>query len=191
MTGLQNLIIFCSKKLGAFLFVTAAFSVALYSLMQISTAFASVSGGHEPFDMQNTLTAPAIEAQLSAYTSASFSTYWKFTAVDFIFPFAGGLFTASILAFAIRSLFPTLYATLTSKNLLPLFMLPTLFDWLENISVISVLLRYPQNTPALTSAILLFKSLKLTTLTLSQVAVSLLLLGVGIQWLIKLFRKNS
>jgi hypothetical protein len=191
MTALQNLMIFCSKRFWAFLCITVIFSVALFALTQISTTFASISGGHEPLDMQNTLTAPAIEAQLSAYTTASFSTYWKFTAVDFIFPFAGGLFTAAIFAFAIRSLSTALYAKLTSKNLLPLLMLPTLFDWLENISIISVLLRYPQNTLALTSAILLFKSLKLTTLTLSQVAVSMLLLGVGIQWLTKLFRKSS
>lgn len=187
MIALQNLIAFCAKKWWAFALITIVFSLSLVLLMQLGEAFASVTAGHPPFDTQNKLTAQDIKQQLADYTPASYTAYWKFTANDFLFPFAGGIFTASILTFSLRRLFPNIHAWVFARTLLPLFMLPTLFDWLENFSILLVLIG---QTSAAT-AVVFFKALKLSTLTLSQTLMVLGLTGVCLQWAIQYFRKPS
>lgn len=187
MTALQNLILFCSKKWWAFVLITLVFGISLVLLMRLGDTFASLTNGHPPFDTQNNLTVQDIARQLSEYTPASYSAYWMFTANDFLFPFAGGLFTASILTFALRRLLPAAHEWMSARQLLPLFLLPTFFDWLENISIITMLTGQANAA----STILFFKGLKLTTLTLSQTLMVLALFGVGLQWVTQRFRKNS
>src|SRR5262245_15387995 len=125
---LNRLIVRTSSSAWLFIASFAVTFVTLQSLMRIGRAFQPEAGGAEPFDLQNGLTAEQVLAQLPAYTDQARQLYFAFTAIDYVFPFAAGLFMAAIAAFCLRHSFPGVYATLVSRNLLPLLMLASLFD---------------------------------------------------------------
>jgi len=176
LAQLHKALLIISQSASRFLTTLAVFLSALWGLMRIGKAFEPVTAGHPPFDLQNSLSVSDVLAQLPHYTDASRKLYLGFAAVDFVFPFVGGLLTASAAAFLMRHGLPTLYERLAARRLFLLFMLPTLFDWLENAAILTVL--FASNSPSQTLAlpVILFKRLKLGALFTTQPVTVLLIL---------------
>ena len=74
----------------------------LTAMNRIAADFPAVAGGAVPFDLQNDLTSDQVLAQLAGYTDGARRLYGLFTAIDYLFPFAAGLFLAGISAFGMR-----------------------------------------------------------------------------------------
>lgn len=184
MLGMLNRLIVRTST-SPWLFLAAmviAFS-SLGALMQIGKNFPAVAGGAQPFDLQNDLTGAQVLAQLPAYTDAARRLYGLFTAIDYVFPFSAGLFLAAIAAFCLRHTFPAAYAALDARRLLPLLMIASLFDWCENVAAITAILSWPATTPAMATALVAAKKLKLTFLAVTQGLVALLMLATAARWL--------
>ncbi len=175
--ALNRLIIRVSANPWLFIATTVIFITSLRALMQIGETFPAVAGGAQPFDLQNGLTGEQVLLQLAGYTDAAVRQYSIFTAIDYVFPFAAGLFLAAITAFCLRRAFPGVYAAMAGRKLLPLLMLGSLFDWAENVAAITAILAYPDTTPGMATAIVLAKRLKLACVVISQVLALLLLMA--------------
>lgn len=180
MLRLQRLILDCSRSLPAFLLVCSGVALSLWLLLRISTQFAAVTNGYEPFDLQNGLQRADVLRQLPYYNADSRRLYWLFAIVDCCFPFLGSLLTSIAAAFLVRSLSPALFARLTAYGGFVWFFLPTLFDWSENLSIIALLLS--REPTGFVGALLLFKQLKLLSLFVVQGSIITALLI----WLVKL-----
>jgi hypothetical protein len=156
---------------------------SLRSLIAIEADFPAVAGGARPFDMQNGLTAAEVFQQLPSYGDEARRLYGIFTAIDYVFPFAAGLFLAAVIAFCLRRAFPHLYAALDARHLLPVFMLGTLFDWCENVAAITAILSWPDTTQAMALALVVAKRLKLACLFVTQPLALVLLIITAVKWL--------
>jgi hypothetical protein len=176
MTYLQGLILRCSKSPLAFLAVFLGFNLSFFALFRIAEAFAGATGGLQPFDMQNELTVEEVLAQLPHYTEASRRLYALFTVTDYVFPVLGGLFVASVGAFLLRHGLPSAYAWLEARRGLVVFLLPTLFDWLENVAALPVVFGAAPPSQSLATLLIVCKKLKLGSLFLSWTAIALLAL---------------
>ena len=130
----NNLIVSCSKSWWKFLLVLGGQIGTISVLNNITEGFPAISGGHKPFDMQNSLQAHEIFLQLATYTPEAFSQYSLFQMVDYVFPVFGGLVLACAVAFALRHASPILYQRALDTRVLFLLLIPTIFDWLENIN---------------------------------------------------------
>ena len=174
------------------LFVTA-FAVnfgTLQAMFQIARRFEAETG-FQPFDLQNGLTPQQVLAQLPAYTDHARQLYFGFTALDYIFPFAGALFMSGIAAFCLRRSFPQLYAALVARNLLPLLMLASLFDWCENVAAITAILSWPDTTTAMATAIVVAKKLKLGFLYTTWSLVAVLVAATLVLAVARVLRKRT
>lgn len=183
LRALNRLIIRVSGSGWLFALTTVLAFGSLALLMQIGEAFPAVAGGAQPFDLQNELTPDEVLGQLPGYTAEARRLYLQFTAIDFLFPFAAGLFLAAIAAFSMRHGFPAPYGWLTARNLLPILMLGTLFDWCENVAAVSAIYAWPDTSAALASALVTAKKLKLTLVIASQLLAALLLLAAAASWI--------
>ena len=152
---------------------------SLSALKRIGAGFPAVAGGAQPFDLQNGLTADQILQQLAGYTDQARQTYLVFTSIDYVFPFAAGLFLAALGAFGLRHGFPGVYAEAARRNLFPLFLAGTLFDWCENIASLTAIMSYPDTSAALAGAVVLAKGLKLVLVSTTQGLAVLLLLAAA------------
>jgi hypothetical protein len=181
MQGLSRLIVRVSESAPLFALTTVLAFGSLFALMRIGAAFPPAAAGAAVFDLQNTLTAAQVLEQLPGYTDQARRLYFRFTAVDFLFPFAASLFLAAIVAFCLRHGFPGLYAMALKRRLLPLVMAAALFDWIENVAVLVAITAWPGTTPAMASAIVVAKRLKLGFLFGTQVLVGLLVLATAVR----------
>jgi hypothetical protein len=181
--ALNGLIVRVSGNGWLFALTTVLAFGSLTILMQIGEAFPAVAGGAQPFDLQNELTAAEVLAQLPGYTEQARGLYLQFSAIDFVFPFAAGLFLAAIAAFSMRHAFPAAYGWLTARSLLPLMMLGTLFDWCENVAALSAIYSWPDTGAGLATAPVIAKKLKLTMVIASQLLAALLLLAAAAAWI--------
>ncbi|MBC8099534.1 MAG: hypothetical protein H7Y11_08825 [Armatimonadetes bacterium] len=128
------------------------------------------------YDTQNDLTAEALLTQLPLYQGEARSAYLRFAAFDFVFPLVAGLFVAVLWALFLRLNTWRIPQRLLALGL-PLFpLIVTVWDWLENVSLLVVLSAGASPDPAFINAVLLFKRLKLAGLALSGAGTSLLLL---------------
>jgi hypothetical protein len=143
MNFLNQLIIRISKSGWLYVIVFAGFFGTLQALQRIADRFPERAAGAVPFDLQNQLTTEQIFPQLAGYTDEAFRLYYVFTAIDYFFPLFAGLFLGATAAFLLRHSLPRWYAIAEQKNLFLLFLLATLFDWLENITLLSVIVGYP------------------------------------------------
>jgi hypothetical protein len=171
MTRLHTLILRTSRSLGAFLALALAFGLLLIALLRTGDAFARVTSGYRPFDLQNGLGVENIATQLPLYTDASRRFYALFALFDAVFPLVGGLMTAAAAAFLTGRTSPVTYARIEARRGFLAFMLPTLFDWLENIVILVTLFAAPPGIRVLWGMLVAFKKLKLASLAVSQVAV--------------------
>lgn len=176
MLGALNQLIVRVSASGWLFLLTAILAFgSLGIMMRIGAAFSGITGGVPPFDLQNGLTSAQVIEQLPHYTGEARQLYLQFTAIDYLFPFAAGLFLAAIAAFCLRRAFPGAYAMINGRELLPLLMLATLFDWCENIAALASILTYPDTSTALATALVVAKRLKLTMVFSTQGLVVLLL----------------
>lgn len=183
MRWYNDLVIRVSQS--AFLWLMSAvfaFGSLYFVFLNLAIPFEKIVGA-PMFDFQNRLTVEQIFAQLTNYDEQSRAIYRAFLFVDFYFPFFAGLVMAAAGAFAWRHLAPPFYAKLTSRNLLALFLIPTLFDWSENVSAIIVVGAYPDELRWAAGLLVLCKIGKLTTVLLAQAIVGLSLLAAAIKWL--------
>jgi len=188
LSRLQNLVIRTSRTWWLYLGVVVLFVGSLLSLLRIGERFPAHAGGNPPFDLQNGLSTAEVYPQIATYTDTARELYHVFTLIDYVFPFSAGLFIAATAAFALRNSLPKWYAVLTARNLLPVFMLGTAFDWLENIAALSAISLYPAETGWLPVLLVLAKRLKLACVMAGQLAMLLLLVYAAGNWLAATFR---
>lgn len=182
LRGLNKLIIRVSGNGWLFAATAIVFVVSLRLLMQIGESFPAVAGGAQPFDLQNALTGEQVLQQLAGYTAEARRQYYLFTAVDYVFPFAAGLFLAAIAAFCLRRSFPAAYTAVAERALFPLLMAGSLFDWCENIAALAAILSWPDTSAGVATALVTAKRLKLTLVIATQLLVALLLLATAGKW---------
>ncbi len=82
-----------------------------------------------------------------------------------------------------RHSLPRWYTIAEQKNLFVLFLLATLFDWLENIAVLSVIAGYPNELSTIATLAVAAKMGKLGFVFLFQGLSLLLLIFCAGQWL--------
>ena len=183
MNALNSVIIRISKSGWLYVFVFAGFFGTLQALLRIGKRFPELAAGSVPFDLQNQLTVEQIFTQLAAYTEEAFQLYYVFAAIDFFFPLFAGLFLGATVAFLLRHALPRWYAIAEQKNLFVLFLLATLFDWLENITLLSVIAGYPNEFSSIATLAVAAKMGKLAFVFLFQGLVLLLLIFSAGKWL--------
>lgn len=183
MHALNSVIIRISKSGWQYVLVFAGFFGTLQALLRIGKRFPELAAGAVPFDLQNQLTVEQIFTQLAGYTEEAFQLYYFFTAIDFFFPLFAGLFLGATVAFLLRHSLPRWYAIAEEKNLFVLFLLATLFDWLENITVLSVMAGYPNELSSIATLAVAAKMGKLGFVFLFQGLVLLLLIFSAGKWL--------
>jgi hypothetical protein len=183
LNRLQTLVIRVSQTWWLYLCVVLLFAGSLLALLRIGETFPSHAAGNLPFDLQNALTAAEVYPQLATWTENARNLYYAFTLIDYAFPFFAGLFIAATAAFAMRNSLPKWYAALAERNLLPVFMLGTAFDWLENLAALSVISLYPAEIGSLPFVLVIAKKLKLVCVMSGQAAMLLLLVYAAGNWL--------
>jgi hypothetical protein len=188
LNRLQNLVIHTSRTWWLYLSVVVLFAGSLLALLRIGELFPAHAAGNLPFDLQNGLAAADVYPQIATYTAAARNLYYAFTLIDYAFPFFAGLFIAATAAFALRNSLPKAYAALAGRNLLPVFMLGTVFDWLENLAALGVISLYPVETSWLPFVLVLAKKLKLVCVMSGQAAMLLLLVYAAGNWLARKLR---
>ena len=152
-------------------------------LTRIGKKFPAFAGGAVPFDLQNDLRADQVYTQLAGYTQPARELYYAFTLIDYAFPFFAGLFIAATVAFALRTGLPGVYREVLSRKLLLVLLLPTAFDWLENVSAVSVILLYPTEVRWLPLLLVAAKKCKLATLVVSNAAMAGVVLVAAGNWI--------
>lgn len=182
MRWYNDLVIRVSKSAWLWIMSTVfAFGSLYFVFLNINVPFEAIVGA-QMFDFQNELTVEKIFAQLPNYDEHARALYTAFMFIDFYFPFFAGLTMAAAAAFAWRHLSPGIYATLDDRKLFAVFLLPTLFDWGENISAIITVSAYPEELTAAATALVLCKKGKLATVILFQAVTFLSLIAAGLKW---------
>jgi hypothetical protein len=164
MTRIRDLLIAISRRWWAVVLVFVLNFAAFTVLFALEDQFEALAGV-PTFDTQNDLTAARLIEQLPLYQGEARAAYMRFIAFDFVFPFVAALFIA-----VLWTLFLRLNTWKIAVRLLavgtPLFaFIGTLWDYLENVSLLTIL-----NTGASQTWIdlaLMFKGLKLTWLFLN------------------------
>jgi hypothetical protein len=182
MRWYNDLVVRVSKSAWLWIMSTVfAFGSLYFVFLNINVPFEAIVGA-QMFDFQNELTVEQIFAQLPNYDEHARALYTAFMFIDFYFPFFAGLTMAAVAALALRHLAPTLYSRIDSKNLFTLFLIPTLFDWSENVSAITVVSAYPDELTAAATALVFFKKGKLASIMVFQAITMLLLLAATLKW---------
>lgn len=181
LNATTRFIVSCSESWWKFLLLFTGFGASLGALLQISARFPAISDGNVPFDMQNDLTAEQVFGQLPAYSEQAFTTYYAFQAIDFAFPLLAGLFLAAAFAFGLRHTAPRWYAIAVAKNLLVLMLLATLFDYLENISFLTVISIWPAQAEAAAQLGIFAKKAKLLFMNLANALTALSLVTAALR----------
>jgi hypothetical protein len=179
---LNNFIVDCSKSWWKFLLLLIGQGSTITLLNNITAKFPAVTDNHIPFDMQNTLTSEMIFAQLESYTPEAFNLYGWFQAVDYLFPVFAGLMLAAAGTFALRHAFPGIYAKALDNGVLWLWLLPSIFDWLENLNFLRVVTAWPDQAGTAASLGVAAKMAKLGSMGVVFAAVGLLLLIAAGRW---------
>ena len=126
-----------------FLLILMANGVQAYFLFsQWGNRFYQITG-EKVYDLQPFLTPDVLYQQLSKYTDEAIAVYWKFVALDYLFPVTGALANVVLLGMILRRCNSSLAGTLlkTGLWLVPLGIIP--FDWLENTGFIFLIRSFP------------------------------------------------
>lgn len=187
---LQAFIIRVSRTWWLYLLVLATTFGSLQALLAIGERFPAYAGGHPPFDLQNDLVPGDVYVQLAAYTLEARRAYYHFTEIDYLFPLAAGIFTAATVAFLLRYSRPRWYAALTARNLLPVFLVATGFDWLENVAAVTAIDLYPREFGWLPLLLVAAKRCKLALAMAGNVTMAGLLAYSAGLWLVRTVRRR-
>jgi len=183
MRSLNNLVVLVSRSGLLFVISTIfAFGSLFIVFMPINVVFENLVGA-QLFDFQNELTVEQVFTQLPAYTDASRGLYYAFSFVDFFFPFFASVVLGAAAAFAIRYLSTKRYDAINGSNLFALFFIPTMFDWIENISALTVINAYPEELTTVAMILVIAKKGKLATVLTMQLVAWLLLAMAGLKWI--------
>lgn len=182
LARVNRFIISCSESWWKVLLLFVAQMSTFQLMNRITARFPDVTADDIPFDMQNDLTAPAIFEQLAGYSDEAFRLYYQFQALDYLFPVFAGLFLASLFAFGLRHAAPGWYAIASARNLLVLMLAPTLFDYLENIHLLWVVMAWPDISDTVAQLAVAAKRAKLACLYLAFAATGAALLAALLQW---------
>jgi hypothetical protein len=158
-----------------------AFGSLYFVFLNINVPFEQMVGA-PMFDFQNGLTVAQVFEQLPGYDERAIALYHAFLFVDFYFPFFAGLVMASAGAFAWRHLAPRVYEALDSRSLFVIFLVPTLFDWGENLFAIAVVGAWPERLGWAATLLVLCKKGKLATVMAFQAVVLISLLAAAAKW---------
>ncbi|HJP37821.1 MAG: hypothetical protein QF483_05940 [Gammaproteobacteria bacterium] len=183
MRWYNNLVVRTSQS--AWLFINSfvfAFGSLAFVFMNINTPF-EATVGTQMFDFQNDLTVEQIFVQLTNYDESARALYHAFLFIDFYFPFFAGLVMAAAGAYAWRHLSSKHYEAIYSRNLFIVFLIPTLFDWGENIFALSVVNAWPAELGWAATGLVLCKQVKLASMVFLQAVVFLSLALALVKWL--------
>jgi hypothetical protein len=160
--------------------VAALNFVSFRVLFALEDEFEAVAGV-PTFDTQNDLTVATLLAQLPRYEGAARAAYGWFAAFDWIFPFISALFLAVLWAWLLRTNPLSLAQRLLRWNTPVWVFAVTLFDWLENMSLIAIVYGGVTSSAMVETAIV-WKQLKVAGLTGSAAITVLLhaLAGAGL-----------
>jgi len=183
ISRINQFIIICSQSWWKFLLIFLGQFGTMRVLTSITEEFPLVTAGDVPFDMQNTLQSGQIFNQLEGYTERAFDLYMRFQAVDYFFPLFAGLLLATICAFSLRMASPRLYTAAGEKNLFVLLLIPTVFDWLENLNLLYVVSVWPNQAELAAKLAVAAKMAKLGSTGLAMLVTLALLLWGTSQWL--------
>ena len=91
---------------------------------------------------------------------------------------------AALVAFGVRSAWPGAYARLSARSLWPLLLVPTAFDWLENLVGLGLILHQDGDRRVLVVALVAMKLAKLAGLAVLWLVTASVLLsaGTGVAW---------
>ena len=178
-----------STSLPRFLLATLLGPATLFGvLFPIMRGFSALTGGLQPFDWQNDLTAAQIAGQLPVYTGPVRQLYFAHAFIDYLFPVFVGAFFGAVAAFALRHGTPALYRRATSLGLLALYFVSVPFDYCENTGSLAAILLHPAPPGAWADLILIGKKVKLATEFVIPGATGVaLVIGVA-GWLSRLIR---
>ena len=183
MQRLNDLIIRWSRHWWPLLAAAVAGLVTFQLLDLIGQRFAAVTGGYQPFDLQNPLSLQAIEEQLPRYTAASRTQYSIFIAADMIFPVAAALPLALLLAKTLRGVDRGWAASALRRGLALTPFLVAVLDWIENGFFVAVVALYPRAIATWATLALAMKTTKVGLLVLLNPMIAGLALYAVIAWL--------
>jgi hypothetical protein len=179
---LNEFIVACSESWWKFLLIFLGQTGSFQILGRITAEFPAVTAGDVPFDMQNSLSSEQIFAQLDGYSDAAFDLYYLFQLTDYFFPLFAGLLLATVCAFSLRVASPGLYATALSRKLFVLLLVPTVFDWLENLSLLRVVSAWPNQADLAANMAVAAKMGKLSTMSVAFLVTGVLLFWAAGKW---------
>jgi hypothetical protein len=183
MKFLNKLVIQVSHSAGLFVFsAVLAFGSLFIVLFNINDVFERIVGA-QLFDLQNDLTVGQVFEQLRNYNESAIALYYAFVFIDFLFPVFASLTLGSASAFAIRYLSSKWYDKINSFNLFAVYFIPTMFDWIENLSAITVINAYPNEWTAVAGLLVIAKKGKLATLMALQLISWTFLLVALLKWI--------
>jgi len=182
LSKLNGFIVGCSESWWKFLLIFLGQTGSFQILKRITDQFPAVTAGDVPFDMQNSLSAEQIFAQLDGYSEAAFDLYQLFQLTDYFFPLFAGLLLATVCAFSLRIASPGFYATAISRNLFVLLLVPTVFDWLENLSLLRVVSAWPNQAELAATLAVAAKMGKLGTMSIAFLVTGVLLFWAIGKW---------
>jgi len=160
--------------------------VSFRVLFALEDRFEAIAG--EPtFDTQNDLTVAAVLQQLPRYEGAARVAYGWFAAFDWVFPFVASLFLAVLWAWLLRTNTLPIAQRLLRWNMPMWVFAVTLFDWLENVSLLLIVYGGAPSALLVETA-LVWKRLKLAGLTASAAITMLLVALAMIGWLYRMWR---
>ncbi|MCA9914076.1 MAG: hypothetical protein KC496_12030 [Anaerolineae bacterium] len=190
MKRLRQVLYFLSSHWWQVLLVTALNFASFTLLFSLEARFETLTG-QPVYDTQNALTPALLRDQLGLYQGEARQAYFLFAAYDFIFPFVAALFVAVLLTWLLR-INPTRLAKRLLNWNLPLYaFIGTLFDWMENISLLTVL-GYGSTAPVFwVNAAILFKRLKLIGLSVSFTTLFVIAIFTIITWLRHTWKNRS
>jgi hypothetical protein len=182
MRWYNDLVVRVSQSAFLWLMSTVfAFGSLLFVFKNINIPF-ELAVGAPMFDFQNELTVAQIFAQLPYYDEQVRALYSAFLFIDFYFPFFAGLTLAAAAAWAWRYLAPGFYENFRTRSLFALFLIPTLFDWSENLSAIAVVNAWPDELTWAAGLLVLFKKGKLATVLLLNLITGASLIAAALKW---------
>jgi hypothetical protein len=183
MKFLNNLVVQVSHSAGLFIFsAVLAFGSLFIVFFNINAVFEPMVGA-QLFDFQNELTVEQVFQQLPNYNDAALALYSAFVFIDFLFPVFASLTLGAASAFAVRYLSSNWYATANRLNLFTIYFVPATFDWIENISAITVINAYPNELMAAAGLLVLAKKGKLASVMALQPVSWVLLLVALLKWI--------
>jgi hypothetical protein len=188
--NIRRFIHFLGSKWWRVLIITVVNLASFTLLFSLEQRFQTLTG-QPVYDTQNNLNHATLLEQLPLYEGEAREAYYIFAAYDFILPLIAALFVAVVISWLLQHNPTTLAKRLQDWNLPLLAFVGTVFDWLENVSLIAVI-EYGASVPEIwLNAAILFKRLKLAMLSLSGTTLMVILIFTVAASLYQFWQRRS